>query len=189
MIRTVVAVSALAAILAAPAVAQPRRRAMPAPMEDPRAPMSAFAQPSQGETFVRLAGAGDLFEIQSSQAALQNTRNPELRRYAQMLIDHHTRLSEATMRAARQAGVAAPPPALEPHQQAMLADLQQARGGEFDSLYVRYQIAAHQGAFGLMNNYAMNGDRAPLRRAAMTAKPVVQDHLMQAERMAMRMAG
>lgn len=188
MIKAAMLATAASLTFAAAATAQPSTR--PDPMVDPMtAPMSAFAAPSEGRTFVRLAGAGDLFEIQSSQVALERTQNPEIRRYAQMLIEHHTRLSAATERAARQAGLRPNPPALEPHQQAMLSDLQAARGREFDSLYVRYQIAAHQGALGLHTNYSMHGDRPQLRRAAASARPVVQGHLTEVEHMAMRMPG
>ena len=54
--------------------------------------------------FLAKAASGDLFEIQSSQMALQMSANPAVRNYANLLIAEHTRMSQATMAAARSAG-------------------------------------------------------------------------------------
>lgn len=152
-------------------------------------PLSAFAAPIEAPLYLPKAGASDLFEIESSRVALQKTQNADIRRFAQMMIDHHTRTTQATVAAARAAGLTPPPPALEPHQQAMMAELNRATGAAFDSLYVRQQIMGHQGALGVNRTYSMMGDTPQLRATASTAVPIVAAHLADAERMAMQMAG
>jgi len=142
------------------------------------APMPTTALP-----YVANAGSSDQFEIQSSQLALQNSQNPEVRRYAQMLIDHHTQTSAAVMEAARQAGLTPPPPMLMPRHAALLAALRAAPAARFDMVYLGQQVPAHQEALALHQNYASAGDTPSLRSAAASAVPLVQQHLAEAQRM------
>jgi putative membrane protein len=102
--------------------------------------------------------------------------------FANLLIADHTRLGQAMAAAAQSAGVPVPTPMLLPEQQAALAQLQAAgTGPNFDMAYRQAQIAAHQGALGLMQNYATSGDVPALRTAAQQAIPTIQMHLAQAQ--------
>jgi putative membrane protein len=58
--------------------------------------------------YVAKAAASDLFEIQSSQIALQKAQNPNVRQFAQMLITHHTGTTQTLTAAARAAGLTPP---------------------------------------------------------------------------------
>jgi putative membrane protein len=145
----------------------------PAAVVDPTNPLFAPG-------FLAKAASGDLFEIQSSQMALQMSANPAVRNFANLLIADHTRMSQVMMAAARSAGIVPPPPAILPEQQAMLAQLS-AAGPNFDVAFREAQITAHQGALGLMQNYAASGDVPALRTAAQQAIPTIQMHLAQAQ--------
>jgi len=132
--------------------------------------------------FLAHAASGDQFEIQSSQLALQASQNPAVRNFASLLIADHSRMSQAMAAAATSAGIAPPAPALLPEQQAALAQLQAAgTGPNFDMAFRQAQIAGHQGALGLMQNYATSGDVPALRTAAQQAIPTIQMHLQQAQ--------
>ncbi|HEX8444270.1 MAG TPA: DUF4142 domain-containing protein [Allosphingosinicella sp.] len=139
--------------------------------------------PEDRMNYVRLAGASDLFEIQSSQLALSRGQRAETRQYAQMLVTHHTQTTQATMAAARAAGMNPPPPMLLPMQQQMLDQLRRASVANFDRVYMTQQIPAHEMALTLHNNYAANGDTPSLRATAATALPLVRQHLDEARRM------
>ena len=136
-----------------------------------------------GADFVRMAGASDLYEIQSSQALLQSTQNPELRRFAQMMIEHHTQTTVTVTAAAREAGMTPPPPALDARKTEMIRQLQAVQGEERDRLYIQHQVMAHQEALSLHSGYAENGDTPQLRQAAATARPIVERHLNEIQRM------
>ena len=132
--------------------------------------------------FLAHAASGDQFEIQSSQLALQASQNAAVRNFASLLIADHTRMSQAMAVAATSAGITPPAPALLPEQQAALAQLQAAgTGPNFDMAFRQAQIAGHQGALGLMQNYATSGDVPALRTAAQQAIPTIQMHLQQAQ--------
>jgi putative membrane protein len=132
--------------------------------------------------FLAHASSGDQFEIQSSQLALQASQNLAVRNFANLMISDHSHLDQTMVAAAQSAGVPPPPPALLPEQQAALDQLRSAgTGPSFDLAYKNAQISAHQGALGLMQNYAANGDVPALRTAATQAIPMVQMHLNQAQ--------
>jgi putative membrane protein len=132
--------------------------------------------------FLAHASTGDQFEIQSSQLALQASQNPAVRNFASLLIADHHRMSQAMAAAAASAGITPPAPALLPEQQAALAQLQAAgTGPNFDMAFRQAQITGHQGALGLMQNYATSGDVPALRTAAQQAIPTIQMHLQQAQ--------
>jgi len=131
-------------------------------------------------TYVAKAGAGDLYEIQSSQLAAQRARRPQVRQFAEMLVTDHNRSTQMVTDAARRDGLTPRPPMLEPAQRTMLRQLERARGMEFDRLYLNQQIPAHQQALSLHRSYARNGDGRALRRTAAGIVPVVQGHLARA---------
>ena len=135
--------------------------------------------PDQRGAYVQMAAASDLFEIQSSQLALSRTQNPEVRSFAQMLIDHHTATTEQLTAAATAAGTP-PSPALMPMQAEMIEQLQGANGAEFDRVYLRQQVPAHEMALALHSNYATNGDTPSLRTVAAASVPIVRQHLERA---------
>nr|WP_315053819.1 DUF4142 domain-containing protein [uncultured Brevundimonas sp.] len=126
--------------------------------------------------YVRMAGASDLYEINSSQVLLQTSQNEELRRFAQMMIDHHTQTTATVKRAAETVGMTPPPPALDARKADMIRQLQQAQGQARDTLYIQQQVMAHQEALTLHASYARNGDEPALKAAATSAVPIVSQH-------------
>lgn len=160
-----------ASLLAAPIAAQ-----LPPPPAPPEAT-------TQAQPYLMTAGMADVYEITSSQIALQKTQNPALKRYATELIGHHTMTTNVALAAAKKAGVTAPPPVLNAQFRAMISELNGAAPGDFDRLYIGQQIPAHQGALAVQTGYARGGDVAPLRAAAKSAVPLVKQHLAQAQAM------
>lgn len=147
------------------------------------------AAPDQGMTptergaYVQMAGASDLYEIQSSRIALEKSRNQDVRQFAQMLTEHHTKTTQTLMAAAKTAGLQPPPPVLMPMQRDMLAQLQQADAAGFDQVFLRQQVRAHEMALALHQNYARAGDTPALKTAASTAVPIIEQHLTRARQL------
>jgi len=151
------------------------------PPPPPPAPVD-LNNPLMAPGFLAQASSGDQFEIQSSQLALQASQNVAVRNFANLLIADHTRMSQAMAAAARSVGLTPPAPALLPAQQAVLDQLRAAGAGPvFDLAFKNAQIAGHQQALGLMQNYATGGDVPALRTVASEAIPTIQIHLQQAQ--------
>jgi putative membrane protein len=143
----------------------------------PAGDVAADATPTAAPEYIAMAGSSDLYEIESSRLALERAQSPAVRRFAQMMIDHHTMTTQQVMQAAQAAGMSPPPPMLLPPQRAMLDELQPANGADFERIYVRQQRMAHRMALALHGNYAQNGDTAQLRQAASGAVPIIQRHI------------
>ena len=145
------------------------------PLQPP--PMSV---PHNALEYMTIAASGDLLEIQTSQLLLQRGRNPQLRQFAQQMIDHHTRLSATLMAAARQGGVTPPPPRMLNRHANMLNMLAGEGPEAFELSYLRMQLAAHNEAVLVHGAYAAAGENPALKAAAAAAVPILEGHLQQA---------
>lgn len=138
------------------------------------------AAKSQAVPFLETAGMADIFEITSSQIALTKSQNPAIRRYATMLIGHHTMTTNAALTAAKAGGVTPPAPVLNAQFRAMISELNTTPAADFDRVYLAQQVPAHQGALELQTAYSQGGDVALLRQSATAALPFIRQHLDEA---------
>lgn len=148
------------AIMAALAIATPALADAPAPLE-----------------FVKMAGASDLYEKESSKLVLETTRDAKVKSFASMMVKDHTKSTADVKAAASKAGVTPPPPMLMPAQEQMIAELRAATGEQRDAAYIAQQKQAHDQAYALHSGYAKEGTAAPLKAAAAKIAPVVQHHI------------
>ena len=107
-------------------------------------PGLAAAQSMTGRQYVRMAGASDQYEIQSSRLVLQTTRNPALRRFASEMVRDHNKSTADVKRAAMQGRIMAGPPHLDAMGARNIAQLRRARGVARDALYIQQQKVSHQ---------------------------------------------
>ena len=138
---------------------------------------AASAAPPPSLFFAK-AGVGDLCEKTSSQIVVASTRNPDVRRFATMLIVDHGKSSQMVRSAARRSGLHPPAPALDPTQRRMIADLRRTAGWrDRDMAYIEQQKQAHAETLSLMQDYAAAGAAPPSRRVAGDIVPVGQHHI------------
>lgn len=149
------------------------------------APADAMSSemPTDARSYVRMAGASDLYEIESSRLALERSQDASVRQFAQMMIDQHTQTTQTIMQAARAARMTPAPPQLMPMQQEMIAELRTLSGADFDRAYTSQQRRAHEMALSLHSRYAEGGDTAELRNAAKTAVPIIRTHIQRLQQM------
>ncbi|MBS7700070.1 MAG: DUF4142 domain-containing protein [Chelatococcus sp.] len=136
----------------------------------------AQAQVTSPQDFAATAASSDLFEIRSSEAALQKAQNAAVKEFAQMMIKDHTAASKELMAAAKKDGVAVPDQMADKHA-AQLRTLNETTSASFDKAYVTAQLAAHQEALALMQSFAAAGGSAALKAHAQKTAPVIQMHL------------
>ncbi len=127
-------------------------------------------------TFLRASARSNLFEIQSSELALEEARSTETRRLARLLIRHHTAM-QAMLTELAQAQDVEVPTTLTARQTADLRRLQRASDRAFDRTYLRIQVPAHQLAVRLHLTAARADLPAEVRLLAIEALPVIGDHL------------
>ncbi len=160
----------------------------PGAVAQPGALQQVGVQPLTDNDFVTIAGSGGLFEVASSQLALQQSNSDEVKRFAQKMIDDHTKLNAQLAAALGRRG-AAPPAALMPVHTAVFQRLRQADKAAFDREYVVAQIAAHGEAAAVFEHYAQTGRDPELTATARAAAPTIRHHLEMAVGMAPANAG
>jgi putative membrane protein len=134
------------------------------------------------EACVANACASDLYEIEAGRIALQRTGSPQVRSFAQMLIEDHSRSAEILAAKVKLAGLeAVAEPRLDERRKGMLDNLQAASDDAFDEVFLTQQTAAHQEALTLHRGYAEKGENEVLRGMASGAAPPLEQHLQMAK--------
>jgi putative membrane protein len=140
---------------------------------------AAPAMNASDTTYMQMAHSSDMFEVESSRLALQMSTNQEVRAYAQMMVDDHTRMMNEMMSTG--AGPANMPMQMTPQHTAMLERVRTASPADFDMIYKREQMMAHQEAVALHRTYAGEGQNPMLKAMAARAVPMVEAHLARAQ--------
>jgi putative membrane protein len=146
---------------------------------------SALANlPRISQDFVRNASIGGQFEIASSQLALERSRDPKLREFAERMVKDHTETGEklnATL-ADTDMKKSVEPTVLDDKHQRMLDKLNATpAGSEFDKAYLQDQKDAHREAITLFGNYAKSGEDPALKEFASSTLPTLREHMNHAE--------
>lgn len=154
--------------------------------------VTAFAQATQQQTqetqqahtvdelFVIVAAQGDMYEINSSQLALERSENEAIRNFAQRMIDDHTMTTERLSEVAAEVGVV-PQIGLSLMHQLMIEQLTELQGEAFDHAYVRQQVLAHRNAVAVFEIAADMGENEAVRNFASENLPALREHLQMAQ--------
>lgn len=153
-----------------PRIASVPRTSAPQRMPETITPGTA-ATPA---AYVASASSIELFEILSSELAVQRARTKRVREFAEMVLDTHKGASMQLSLAGRRLNLL-PSATLSPTHQAMFDQLRAA--ADFDSVYRRQQLAVHQDALRIHGNYAALGASPTLRPVAESMVPVFRRYL------------
>jgi putative membrane protein len=140
----------------------------------PSPPVEAM---TQAVPYLMAAAMSDLYEIKSSELALEKSQNPKIRQFASMVIKDHSLISAATRKAAQKAGLTAPAATMDAGITASITELQTATAADFDRFYVGQQVAAHRAAFSLHSFYSNKGDQRVLKDNARKTLTRIGHHL------------
>ena len=127
------------------------------------------------QAFAEIAASSNMFEIESSQLALERATNDDVRAFAQHMIDDHTAAGEK-MKAAAQADGTTLPAVLAEKEQAQLEKLRSVEGEAFDQAYLTAQVAAHDEAVALFDTFSTEGQESALRQFAAETLPTLEEH-------------
>ena len=140
----------------------------------------AFAQDpasvSQPQQFVDMATPSNMFEIESSKVALEKATKPEVKAFAQHMIDDHSKIGEEMKVVADAEGMKMPT-ALDDKQQAQVDKLSGSTGDSFEQAYLADQLAGHEDAVALFTSYSTNGAPGALKEFATKTLPIIKEHL------------
>jgi putative membrane protein len=135
------------------------------------------------QEFANSVAQSDGYELAAARTALAESRNAQVRAFAERMIADHERMSQSLQDAARASGLEPPRPHVGGDQMRFLASLQSLRGDEFDREYGRQQMLAHTSALTMMRGYAEKGTDPNLRRLAAASAPTIEHHLQAARQL------
>jgi putative membrane protein len=133
------------------------------------------------EQFIQKVASSNQLAIQTSQLALDKSKNDRIRQLAQRIIDDHTKLGDELKATLQQANIPLPNVQLNPNDQAQLNKLKKLNGAAFDRAFAAGQFQDHMQAMRLVETYSKIGTNEPLKQLASQALPVLQGHLKMVE--------
>ncbi len=171
------------------AVAQGMQQGTPrgTPQRETMQPRQGAAQSDVDRRFIEDAIRNNLCEIESAQHVVGETSNPEVRRFAERMVQDHERANEQLKQAAEQLGVDVPDDMAD-WQQAKVDHLKELSGEELDRKYMIHQVGAHHVAL-LEHTWAQNNSQQQqIRQLTQQMVPSLRQHLQQAEQLATQLA-
>lgn len=141
----------------------------------------AYAEEASSKTlrFIEKAAVSGMYELESSKLALATSADPEVKAFAQMMIDDHEKANAGLNAAVLAAGLTPTPELpkiLDKDHQDELNDLKTKTGTDFDEEYVSDQEDAHEDAVALFKDYAADGDNTVLQKFASETLPTLEAH-------------
>ena len=140
--------------------------------------------PITDQQFYQQAMAGNLKEIAAGNMAVENAGDPDVKAYAQMLVDDHTAMNQTVVDEAGMADAATPAP--DP---SATAQLQGTTGADFDRAYIDMMVADHQKTIAMFENAAQNASTQEARTLANEALPKLREHLQRAQQLQGQVGG
>lgn len=141
------------------------------------------------QKFTTAAASGNTLEIETSRLALEKAQNADVKSFAQMMVDDHTKVGEQMKTTLQAAGLPSPPATMTPKHQDMADKLKAVGVAEFDTQYVAVQLKAHDEAINVFSNYAKSGDNAQLKQFAEATLPSLEKHKAMAEDLRSKVTG
>jgi putative membrane protein len=132
---------------------------------------------SHGERkFIEEAAKGGMAEVELGQFAQEHASNPQVKQFAQKMVQDHSKANEELRSLAQAKGVTVPsgPKHAENHEMSKLAKLQ---GDAFDREYMDHMVKDHQKD---VKEFQKQADRAKdedVRKFAANTVPTLQEHL------------
>ena len=121
----------------------------------------AIAQQTQGGrpdagAFIAEMAEDGMAEVQLGKLAAERASNADVKEFAQMMVQHHSKANEELKKIAGQLKVT-PPTSLNQKHQALVAKLSKLQGAEFDREYMAEMVLGHEEVVNKLRMRAGNG--------------------------------
>jgi putative membrane protein len=130
--------------------------------------------------FAVAAADGGMLEVQLGEVALKNASSPEVKKFAQQMIDDHGKAGTELKELASSKNISLPGMLSEKNQK-KIDDLSKKTGKEFDEDYVDFMVKDHKDDIDAFEKEAEKGNDADLKAWASGKLPTLKHHLHMAE--------
>ena len=135
----------------------------------------------QGDAkFATDAANGGMAEVAVAKVAEQKAINPQVKKFAEMMVKDHSKANEELMAIAKTKNITLPA-APSDDKQKELADLSAKSTTDFDKAYVDAMVDGHKKTIAMFEDAAKNCKDADLKAFATATLPVIKGHLTEIE--------
>jgi putative membrane protein len=144
--------------------------------DDDRTPMTA-------EGFVKKVSAGGTAEVAFAKMAMTKATSGEVRKFAQMLVEDHTKVNKqlAQIAETKQIPIAQ---GMDKKHQEKERELSGLTGEQFDREYMKCMVKSHEDGVALFTKFSESGPDAELKGFATQTLPTLKMHLKHAKEIA-----
>ena len=128
----------------------------------------------EDKTFVKEAAIGGMAEVELSKIA-QKSENADVKRFADRMIEDHTKANEQLKSIATGLGVDVPK-TLDSEHERMREKLQTLHGKAFDDQYAHDMVEDHNKAVKLFQQEERSGHNTELKQFAQKTLPTLEEH-------------
>ncbi|MCQ9615790.1 DUF4142 domain-containing protein [Paenalcaligenes niemegkensis] len=140
------------------------------------------------QNFVHAAHKSNLFELQASELAEQNTSNPDVQKFAKQMLTDHGKTNARLVLLAKEHYVTLDVNLLPEHQQ-IIGALSDLKDDDFDQMYVEeVGIKAHENAVRTFRRGAPQLVNASLQRFNVETLAVISEHFEHAKSLQQKLA-
>jgi putative membrane protein len=147
-------------------------------------PLMAWAAGSNPDSdFYKKAAEGGLSEVELGQLAQQKAASPDVKQFAQMMIDDHSSANMKLQKLAATKDISLPTSS-SVGQMATKTKLKVLSGDTFDKSYVKSMISDHKEDIAEFRKEAQSGQDPDARAFAKATLPTLEKHLQSIEALA-----
>jgi putative membrane protein len=147
------------------------------PATDTAKPAAASTLVKSDQQLIQDLAQANMAEIESARMALGKSQNDEVRKFAQQMIDDHTRALEEVRQLAQSKGITLPS-ALERNDKRMADKLSTQSGDAFDRAYLdKAGVAEHKKTHAMLHKAQPRIKDADLKALVARTMPLVDQHL------------
>ena len=139
-------------------------------------------KPFNDADFVKIAASAGMHEVEISKLAQTKARNDAVKKFAETLVNDHTKINDALKAAAKDANIPVPDKLLDEHQKEV--DMfREYKGTNFDVDFVKHQVKDHEQAVALFTRATKEAKNEKIKDFATKYLPTLQSHLEQAKKL------
>ena len=130
----------------------------------------------EAKDFITEAAQGGIAEVELGKMAVTKAASPEVKKFAQMMVDDHTKANTELKELAQKKGVQIPAETDSSHKSTM-EDLRNLVGAEFDKEYVENMYDDHKHDVAEFEDQSENASDPDVKAFAAKTLPVLRKHL------------
>jgi putative membrane protein len=137
------------------------------------------------KAFVRDALQGGMTEVELGKIALQKSNDPDVKQFAQRMVDDHTKMGDEMKQVAQKMSVKVPD-APSGKDKSAIAKLQGLNGEDFDKAYIKDMLKDHEKDQKEFKQEAQNATDPDLKQIAAQGVQVIGQHLQMIQQIAQK---